>query len=90
MPSTLLSEAELVDLIGGQINRSVNKLQGKADQADQLTDVLAEFGFEIAKAVASAIHANNQKAMAQTTPRGETPISTQQYYDHLSQCVDCY
>ncbi|HEY9856386.1 MAG TPA: hypothetical protein V6D05_11650 [Stenomitos sp.] len=87
MPATLMSEAELVDLIGGQINRSVSKLQ---DKQEPLPDLLAEFGFEIAKAVASAIHTNNEKTLAVSAQRGEAPVSTKQYYDHLSECVDGY
>lgn len=87
--STLLSEAELVDLIGGQINRAVGKLQGKAQTSDQLPEVLAEFGFEIAKAVASAIHTNNQSTLAVASQR-PVAVSTQQLYDHLSECIDGY
>lgn len=90
MPATLLSQDELVDMIGGQINRSVGKLQGKADLAEHLPDVLAEFGFEIAKAVAAAIATNNQKTLELASQRSDTPVSAKQTYDHLSQCIDCY
>lgn len=89
MPATLMSEAELVDLIGGQITRSVGRLQGKAEP-EHLPEVLAEFGVEIAKAVAAAIHTNNQQTLAIASQQGEAPVSARQYYDHLSQCIDGY
>lgn len=88
MTSTLLSEQELVDLIGGQINRSVGRLHAR--QAEDLPEVLSEFGLGIARAVAAAIHANNQKTLELASGRGEAPVSAQQYYDHLSRCVDGY
>lgn len=90
MTATLMSEAELVDLIGGQINRSVGKIQDKAEHAEHLPEVLAEFGLEIAKAVAAAIHTNNQHTLALASRRTELPMSSKQYYDHLSQCIDGY
>ncbi len=89
MTATLMSEAELVDLIGGQINRSVERIHA-VDKADHLPEVLTEFGYEIAKAVAAAIHTSNQQTLRVAALKNDPPMSNQQYYDHLSACIDGY
>lgn len=86
-----LSESQLVDLISGRLQGSLQKLQARMTAADPSPDLLPELGQEIAKVMASAIHANNLK-LAEQAERcvDSTPRTAAEYYDHLSACVDGY
>jgi hypothetical protein len=86
-----LSENELVDLITGRIHGSLQQLQARMADSEPMPDVLPELGVEIAKVVAAAIHANNLKCAEHTERSGsEGRMSSAQYYDHLSACIDGY
>lgn len=86
-----LSEPQLVDMIAGRINGSVQRLQDRMSGAEALRDVLPELSLEIAKAVSAAIHANNVRCNEQAIrTRSEVCFTAEQDYDRLSQCIDGY
>lgn len=86
-----LPEPQLVDMIAGRINGTVQRLQDRLGESEALQDVLPEFSLEIARAVSAAIHANNLRCQEQAIrTRSEVPLTSEQYYDHLSQCIDGY
>ncbi len=86
-----LSESQLVDLIAGRLEGKLQQMQARMSEPDPTPDVLPELGMEIAKVVAAAIHANNVKCAEQTATSGSNSrLSTAQYYDHLSECIDGY
>ena len=90
MKSMGLSETQLVDLISGRLQGSLQQMQARKPEA-AAADLLPELGLEMAKVVAAAIHANNLKVAEQTeraTP--SAPRSSAEFYDHLSACVDGY
>ena len=86
-----LTETQLLDLISGRLQGSLQQLQARVNASEALPDLLPELGLEIAKVLASAIHANNLK-IAEHSQRHAAPDSrsTAEYYDHLSACVDGY
>ncbi|MNK46207.1 hypothetical protein D3C87_649860 [compost metagenome] len=91
MTPTGLSETQLVDLISGRIQDALQQMQGRMSDSESLPDVLPELGQAIAKGVAAAIHANNVTCAEQAERSlANKRLSTAEYYDHLSACVDGY
>ncbi len=84
-----LTESQLLDLISGRLQVSLQQIQGRMTSCDPLPDVLPELGVEIAKIMAAAIHANNLKCAEQAEYLG-SDTSARQVYDHLSACIDGY
>lgn len=83
-----LTEPQLVDLISGRINGSLQRIQDRMDP-ESLPTVLPELCLELAKAMAAAIHSNNL-ICAEQSLRSGNPATPEHYYDHLSQCIDGY
>ena len=86
-----LTESQLLDLISGRLQGSLQQMQARVNASEALPDLLPELGLEIAKVLAAAIHANNLKIAEQSERYAASePRSTADYYDHLSACVDGY
>lgn len=91
MKPTGLTETQLVDLISGRIQDALQQMQAQMATSDSLPDVLPELGQAIAQGVAAAIHANNVTCAEQADRHlANKRLSTAEYYDHLSACVDGY
>ena len=86
-----MTESQLVDLISGRIQDALQQMQGQMTASESVPDMLPELGQAIAKGVAAAIHANNVTCaeQAERSP-SNSRLSTTEYYDHLSACVDGY
>jgi hypothetical protein len=91
MKTTGLTESQLLDLISGRLQGSLQQLQHRLNASDPHPDLLPELGHEIAKVLAAAIHANNVTCAEQAErSQSDGRVSTTQYYDHLSECIDGY